>query len=174
MIYLSCDPGKTGAIGAIEKETGKCIEYVYNYDKALYKTFLEKYKGCKLLLERIPTVMSGAFASYILGQNIGEIRGLAYGLCEIIENKNTPREWKSVWKDELLNKDKTKTNKEKDIIVCSKYYPEFNYKVAELDENRQEKIIKKGSNKGKIKLIEHDGLVDMYLISQSAIIRELI
>lgn len=181
MNFFSCDPGQTGFL--VLWENNKIIEYK-KFNELDYLNLFRKHPNTKLVIEFIAAVMNGAYASFILGKNIGFIKGLAFANnIEIIEKGNTPIEWKSVWKKQLVKPKKVKWKpdeaKKRDIALCQELYPEINLLLPELDEKGNIKTYKKNNKKKGIKIGDpilklQDGLADAILIGRSAIERKII
>ena len=165
-IWLSADPG---ASGGAAKWTDRELVEVFEFSPEIYKTEFEKLKDKNsfIVLESINTIFgSGAFGSFKLAKEIGFIKGLAYANnIAVIEKGNTPKEWKSPWKDILIKKKDEKwpagEAKKRSIELVKELYPKV-------------KITKIEHLKTKDKEIYLDGICDAILIGRSFIERGLI
>lgn len=170
-IFLSIDPGATGGI-AIFKNL--ILDSVYDFGYQRYKDIFTQYKGCNCYMEYIANVMGGAYASFKLSRNIGEIIGLGYGLVNIIEKGNTSMQWKKPWSEDLIKprgvKWKPDEAKRRDCLKCAELFPNADIYVRDENGNIKYTKHKDGTTEPKF----YDGRCDAILIGQSRIERGLL
>lgn len=115
LIYIGCDPGKSGAMAVITPDT----EIVFPFDLDGYRNALEGLRGfsdnCRCCLEHVWGIKGqAAGASFNFGENYGFIQGLltAYSIpYELV----TPQKWK---KEFQITGDKNSS-----IAVCKRLFP---------------------------------------------------
>lgn len=178
--FISIDPGELGVMTIWEDiKPIKCIKYnerVVDNEKPKrqwevishreeYKDAFEKYKGCEVAFEWIVTVYDGggAFAGFVLAKAIGDVKGMAFRLCEVIEKKNTPNEWKArIDKDYLVKPKGVKwekgEKKKRSITICEELFPDIDLRTGEIVEHKKQ---------GYIEEIKDDNMADSILIGAS-------
>jgi crossover junction endodeoxyribonuclease RuvC len=116
MIYIGCDPGKTGSM-AIIWHTGD-VE-VIPFDKTAYINAIARANEageCKCCLEHVSSMpKQGVASTFNFGENFGWIQGIldAYGVpYELVR----PQKWK---KEFSVTADKNSS-----IAVCKRLFPD--------------------------------------------------
>lgn len=118
MIYIGIDPGKSGAMAAINSETGRVL--VRPFDPAEYNISLGEFalngKKCFAVVERVSAMPGqGVVGVFNFGQNFGYIQGLleAHGIpYELVR----PQAWKRAFG---CTKDKNTS-----LAVCRRLFPD--------------------------------------------------
>lgn len=164
-IWYAIDPGLSGGMS---KWKDRDLIKTFEFNREVYKNEFESNKHLEpfIVLEYIPTVIGGSFASYKLGQEIGFIRGLAFANnIPIIEKDNMPKQWKAPWKERLIKPKNVKwpngESKRRSIELVKKLYP--NAVISKIEHK-----------KTKDKEIMLDGICDAILIGRSFIERKLL
>lgn len=170
---ISIDPGLKGVmtIWDYKKDLKKYYPIEFHkwnskdeyFSKDIYKQAFEKYNSVNCYMEYIATCMNGSFASYILGQNIGLIRGLAFGEVNIRDKGYVaPIQWKSGYEG-LMKPRGVKWAKDeakkRSIAMCEKLYPEIDLRTGEVIKHRD----------GTIEEIKDDNKSDSILIGHFAL-----
>lgn len=151
MIYLGIDPGKKGAIAAIETNLDGDIEYIDAMpfvNEIDYMHFLEdrlafrKAVSFRCCLEKVgPHPGEGVKSSFSFGENFGFIRGLLVA-CKIPYQLVLPQKWK---REFSLGSDKNES-----IEVCRRLFPDIDLRASE----RSRK--------------DHDGMAEALLMAEYA------
>ena len=123
MIYIGCDPGKTGSM-AILWQTGD-VE-VIPFDKAGYINAIARANEtdeCKCCLEHVSAMpRQGVTSTFSFGENFGWIQGIldAFGVpYELVR----PLKWKREFS--------VTADKNSSIAVCKRLFPDVSLKRTE-------------------------------------------
>lgn len=123
MIYIGCDPGKTGAM-AILWQTGD-VELI-PFDKAGYTNAIARANEtdeCKCCLEHVSAMpRQGVTSTFSFGENFGWCQGIldAYGVSyELVR----PLKWKREFS--------VTSDKNTSIEVCKRLFPDVSLKRTE-------------------------------------------
>lgn len=123
MIHIGIDPGKSGAMAAINSETGRVL--VRPFDPAEYNIALREFANlrgekCFAVVERVSAMPGqGVTGVFNFGENFGYIQGLleAHGIpYELVR----PQVWKRVFG---CTKDKNTS-----LAVCRRLFPDVELK----------------------------------------------
>ena len=123
MIYIGIDPGKSGAMAAIDEE-GRVFALT-PFDEEQYRAISNKFKpeACKCCLEKVNAMPGqGVTSMFTFGQNYGWIQGVLY-TRRISYQLVPPRTWK---REFSLTGDKADS-----IAVCKQLFPTVSLKRTE-------------------------------------------
>ena len=135
MIYIGCDPGKSGAMAII---TQFAVE-LYPFDPMLYVHALTRHheEPCKCCLEHVSAMpKQGVTSTFNFGENFGWIQGIldSFGVSyELVR----PQKWK---KEFSVTADKNSS-----IAVCKRLFPNVSLKRTDRctkdDDNMAEALL---------------------------------
>ena len=125
MIYIGVDPGKSGALAAIDQE-GKILK-LCTFDEQTYRdSVAELYnrgEGIRCLIEKVGAMpKQGVSSTFNFGANFGWIQGLMFAFF-IPYQLVTPRKWKNAFS---LNSEKADS-----IRTCKELFPDANLRRTE-------------------------------------------
>ena len=146
MIYMGIDPGKSGALAAIDQD-GKIIS-LCSFDEENYRSaMLHIIKsggddGIRCCLEKVSAMpKQGVTSMFNFGTNFGWIQGMLFSFF-ISYQLVTPKKWKAAFS---LNSEKADS-----IMTCTKLFPDANLRRTDRCK------------------VDHDGMAEALLMAEYA------